>query len=86
MRLLSVAGTAAMFLVGGGIMVHGIPALHHLIQAAEHAVGLSAAGPLGGRLLAVVGDALVGLACGAVVLAGVTLVQWLRAWRQPRAV
>src|SRR5262245_14510041 len=29
MRLLSIAGTAAMFLVGGGILVHGIPTLHH---------------------------------------------------------
>ncbi|WP_240099695.1 DUF808 domain-containing protein [Thermomonas flagellata] len=33
MRLLSVAGTLAMFLVGGGILVHGVPALHHLAQA-----------------------------------------------------
>ena len=29
MKGLSVAGTAAMFLVGGGILVHGVPALHH---------------------------------------------------------
>ena len=35
MRLLSVAGTAAMFLVGGQILVHGIPPVHHWI---EHAV------------------------------------------------
>ncbi len=33
MRFLSVAGTAAMFLVGGGIISHGIPALHHLNEA-----------------------------------------------------
>lgn len=31
MKSLSVVGTAAMFLVGGGILVHGIPALHHLL-------------------------------------------------------
>ena len=37
MKFLSVAGTAAMFLVGGGILVHGIPALHHLAEAA-HAI------------------------------------------------
>jgi uncharacterized protein len=30
MKLLSVAGTAAMFLVGGGILAHGIPQLHHV--------------------------------------------------------
>lgn len=35
MKLLSVAGTAAMFLVGGQILVHGIPPVHHWI---EHAV------------------------------------------------
>uniref|UniRef100_UPI0006D0148D DUF808 domain-containing protein n=1 Tax=Stenotrophomonas pictorum TaxID=86184 RepID=UPI0006D0148D len=31
MRGLSIAGTAAMFLVGGGILVHAIPALHHFV-------------------------------------------------------
>ncbi len=30
MKLLAFVGTAAMFLVGGGILVHGIPALHHI--------------------------------------------------------
>lgn len=33
MRLLSVAGTVAMFLVGGGILAHGIGPLHHAIAA-----------------------------------------------------
>ena len=33
MKTLSVAGTAAMFLVGGGILTHGIPQLHHAIEA-----------------------------------------------------
>jgi len=32
MRALSVAGTAAMFLVGGGIIAHGVPALHHALH------------------------------------------------------
>ena len=31
MKGLTIAGTAAMFLVGGGILTHGVPALHHLI-------------------------------------------------------
>src|SRR5690606_41716533 len=34
MKALSVAGTAAMFLVGGGILVHGVPGQHHAIVAA----------------------------------------------------
>ncbi|WP_375748792.1 DUF808 domain-containing protein [Vibrio sp. HN007] len=32
MRFLTIVGTAAMFLVGGGIVVHGVPAVHHLIE------------------------------------------------------
>ena len=39
MKGLSIAGTAAMFLVGGGIIVHGVPPLHHAIEAATHAAG-----------------------------------------------
>lgn len=35
MRFLSVAGTAAMFLVGGAILVHGLPPLHHLFEAVQ---------------------------------------------------
>ena len=33
MRFLSVAGTGAMFLVGGGILAHGIAPVHHAIAA-----------------------------------------------------
>jgi predicted DNA repair protein MutK len=72
MRFLSVAGTAAMFLVGGGILTHGIPPLHHLTERLEHGTGLVAA--LGPMLL----DALVGLAAGAIIVGVVTLVQRLR--------
>ncbi|MEZ8772736.1 DUF808 domain-containing protein [Vibrio sp. 10N.247.310.17] len=32
MKTLAVVGTAAMFLVGGGIVVHNVPAIHHLIE------------------------------------------------------
>lgn len=44
MKFLSIAGTAAMFLVGGGILVHGIPALHHAVEglALQPAPGLRA--------------------------------------------
>jgi hypothetical protein len=35
MKFLSIAGTAAMFLVGGGILAHGIPPVHHLIEAMQ---------------------------------------------------
>ena len=39
MKALSIAGTAAMFLVGGGIITHGIPPVHHAIEQISHAVG-----------------------------------------------
>ncbi|QDP00752.1 DUF808 domain-containing protein [Thalassotalea sp. PS06] len=38
MKSLSFLGTAAMFLVGGGILVHGIEYFHHLQVAAENVV------------------------------------------------
>jgi hypothetical protein len=74
MKALSVAGTVAMFLVGGGILVHGAPVLHHAVAALEAKLG----GPFGG-LVPLLGQAFVGLVAGAVVLAVVTLVGRLRA-------
>jgi predicted DNA repair protein MutK len=71
MKTLSVVGTLAMFLVGGGILVHNIPALHHLVAA------LSPQGALA-SLVETCTNAVVGVLAGAVVLAVVTLLQKLR--------
>jgi predicted DNA repair protein MutK len=73
MKLLTVLGTAAMFLVGGGILVHGITPLHHAIAhlAAGKAWLVSA-------LLENGANAVVGVVAGALVLAGVMAVQKLR--------
>jgi predicted DNA repair protein MutK len=68
MKSLSVLGTAAMFLVGGGILVHGLPALHHAIAGALH--GLAGWGQ---ALATTAADGLVGIVAGALVLAAVTL-------------
>lgn len=68
MKALSIAGTAAMFLVGGSILLHGIGPLAHAIEAWLH--------PLGGVVGTVVGmlaDALVGIVAGALVLALVSV-------------
>jgi predicted DNA repair protein MutK len=73
MKSLSVAGTAAMFLVGGGILAHGIPALHHAIEGAVHGWPRLAAG-----LTSMLLNALVGIVAGLVVVAVVKLVQRLR--------
>ncbi|MBK5539877.1 DUF808 domain-containing protein [Pseudomonas sp. TH05] len=80
MKSLSVIGTAAMFMVGGGILTHGVPAAHHLIEG------------LTGQTAAVIGgfsvimptllNAVAGIIAGAVVLVGVTLFSKL--WKAVR--
>ncbi len=70
MKALSIAGTAAMFLVGGGILVHGVHPVAHAIEE----FGAS----LGGVLHAVVPAAIngaIGIVAGAVALAVVAGVQ-----------
>ena len=82
MKALSVAGTAAMFLVGGGILTHGFTPLRHWIEgvgaaaAAVPSVG-AALGWLTPHLL----DALVGVVTGALVLAVVLAVKKMSARR-----
>ncbi|MBW6495562.1 MAG: DUF808 domain-containing protein [Burkholderiaceae bacterium] len=69
MKGLSIVGTAAMFLVGGGILVHGIPALEHLsatLVADTH------------WLSRVLLSALTGIAAGAIAVAAVSLAKRLR--------
>jgi predicted DNA repair protein MutK len=63
MKALSVAGTAAMFLVGGGILSHGLPILHHASEAVTAAVGTGLA-----WLTPTLFDAVVGLVAGALAL------------------
>jgi predicted DNA repair protein MutK len=47
MKFLSIAGTAAMFLVGGGILAHGIPPLHHWTESLAAGGGITATlGPM----------------------------------------
>ena len=69
MKGLSVAGTVAMFLVGGGILTHGIGPLHHMIEQLTSAAGALA--PVVPLLI----DLVVGLVAGAVVLMAVSLVK-----------
>ncbi len=69
MKTLSVVGTAAMFMVGGGILLHGIPPLHHVV---EHMGDLVAAWPGIGRLADALSTAtlggLAGVFAGAIVV------------------
>jgi predicted DNA repair protein MutK len=75
MKFLAVAGTIAMFLVGGGIVVHGIAVLHHGQEAIRQALGGGVAGMLAGVLYIsliglVLGAAMVGLVEGGKKLIG----------------
>lgn len=79
MRFLSVAGTAAMFLVGGGILVHGVPFLHHAVEAAGAAATVGSFAGLWSALTTNALNGLAGIAAGAVLLAAVTPLLKLRA-------
>jgi uncharacterized protein len=75
MKFLSVAGTLAMFMVGGGILTHGIPGAHDVIHHAVEAVeDVGGAGPALAAVTPPVLDALGGLVAGGLVLAVVTAV------------
>jgi uncharacterized protein len=63
MKFLSIAGTLAMFLVGGGILAHGIAPLHHLATGFENTGG--AVGMLGPTAV----NMLTGLVAGAALVA-----------------
>jgi predicted DNA repair protein MutK len=69
MKALSVIGTAAMFMVGGGILTHGIPGAHDIIHNIAH--GTAAVPAIGGVLEAVAPtllDAVAGIVAGGLVL------------------
>lgn len=68
MKTLSVAGTAAMFLVGGSILVHGLAPVHHLLESWADAVGSGFAGSVALAVL----NGLAGVVAGALGLAVVT--------------
>lgn len=80
MKGLSIVGTIAMFLVGGGILAHGLPGfeawMHHLVPAAGSFPGVLA------TLLAVAGpmlaNAILGVAAGAVAVGLMWIVKRVR--------
>jgi predicted DNA repair protein MutK len=76
MKTLSVVGTAAMFMVGGSIIGHGVPALHHFVDSAALAAGsVHTIGPVLKAITPTIVDALIGVITGAIVLLGVTLMK-----------
>lgn len=87
MRALSVIGTAAMIWVGGGIFIHGLaelglPQVEHFIESIAHTAE-AAIGPLGGELVIIIGDGILGLLLGIVLIPIATRVI-MPAWKAVR--
>ncbi len=81
MKFLSIAGTAAMFLVGGGILSHGFSWLDHWIRGIVRPdTGMSAIETLLAAMVPVLGNMIVGIVAGAVALLVVEVV--MKIWRK----
>ena len=79
MKFLSVAGTAAMFLVGGGILVHGFHAVNEWIRdAAVDAAAIPGVGAVLGALTPMLANAVVGIVAGGFVVLALNLFGRLR--------
>ncbi|MGL4615829.1 MAG: DUF808 domain-containing protein [Shewanella sp.] len=76
MKSLSIIGTAAMFMVGGGILTHGIHRIGEQIHLVQQAVdSLAMIGPLLGLVVPSILNGLVGVLAGAIAviaMAGIT--------------
>ena len=72
MKFLSIAGTLAMFLVGGGILVHGIGFLHHGVEDIAHLTGVFE------TITTTLLNGLVGLIIGVIVVAIITVIGKIR--------
>ncbi|EJC6794899.1 DUF808 domain-containing protein [Vibrio parahaemolyticus] len=75
MKLLTIVGTAAMFLVGGGIVVHNVPAIHHFVEPiimnfSGHSVTTA--------ILPILLNGIIGFVAGLIVVAVWTVVEKLR--------
>jgi predicted DNA repair protein MutK len=76
MKLLTIVGTIAMFLVGGGIITHGVPQLHHLIEGSvDYAEHIPTVGSIVGALTPTLINLVTGFAAGLIVLLIVALIQ-----------
>lgn len=76
MKTLSVVGTAAMFLVGGGIINHAIPFVHHFTEdTVEYVQDIPTMGSIVGAVTPTLMNFAVGILAGVLVVIVVTLIQ-----------
>jgi uncharacterized protein len=75
MKILTVVGTAAMFLVGGSILLHGIPDAHHLIENAVHIIEtIPTIGNGLGWITPIFIDAIAGIVAGGIVMGAIEVI------------
>lgn len=76
MKTLTIVGTIAMFLVGGGIISHGVPLLHHFTEgSADYAEHIPTVGSIVGALTPTLINLVIGFVAGLIVLAIVSLIK-----------
>ena len=79
MKFLSIAGTLAMFLVGGGILVHGINFLHHEVEDIAHLTGVFES------FTTALLNGVIGFIIGAAIVALFTVINKIRHKDEPSA-
>ena len=76
MKTLTIVGTIAMFLVGGGIISHGVPLLHHFTEGSvDYAEHIPTVGSIMGALTPTLINLVIGFVAGLIVLAIVSLIK-----------
>src|SRR5690606_38093557 len=76
MKTLTIVGTIAMFLVGGGIISHGVPLLHHFMEGSvDYAEHIPTVGTIVGALTPTLINLVIGFIAGLVVLGVVAGIQ-----------
>jgi predicted DNA repair protein MutK len=78
MKFLSIAGTVAMFLVGGGILSHNLAPVHHAIEALQAALASLPMAGLWQFIATSLADCLTGVLAGVLALLGVNGIAKLR--------
>ena len=76
MKTLTIVGTIAMFLVGGGIISHGVPLFHHFTEGSvDYAEHIPTVGSIVGVLTPTLINLVIGFVAGLIVLAIVNLIK-----------
>ena len=78
MKGLSILGTIAMFLVGGGILVHGVPPVYEAVSQFAGELG-----GIGSALAPILANGIIGLLAGAILVA--VIIPLTKAWEARKA-